>query len=94
MPPPPRLAAKKAFLEFAKKGGLLVSKNPLPEGEGYQVVVQVKATPDAKSKNFRIPLVLHTCKGCNNRTRMKMITNIDSTGALRDGFCIHGLEFK
>jgi CheY-like chemotaxis protein len=56
----------KAKLEFVKKGDLLVSKAPLPDGEGYQVVVQVKATPDAKSKNFRIPLVLHTCKGCSN----------------------------
>jgi len=56
----------KAKLEFEKKGNLLVSKAPLPEGEGYQVVVQVKTTADAKAKNFRIPLVLHTCKGCNN----------------------------
>ena len=56
----------KAKIEFEKKGNLLVSKAPLPAGEGYQVVVQVKATADAKSKNFRIPLVLHTCKGCSN----------------------------
>ena len=56
----------KAKLEFEKKGNLLVSKAPLPEGEGYQVVVQVKAGPDAKAKNFRIPLALHTCKGCSN----------------------------
>lgn len=58
--------AGKKKLEFTKKGGLLVSSAPLPEGEGYQVVVQVKTTADAKSKNFRIPLVLHTCKGCSN----------------------------
>ena len=38
----------------------------LLEGEGYQVVVQVKTTADAKSKNFRIPLLTHTCKGCSN----------------------------
>ena len=56
----------KAKLEFEKKGDLLVSKAPLPEGEGYQVVVQVKTTPDAKSKNFRIKLLLYTCKGCSN----------------------------
>lgn len=56
----------KAKLEFEKKGDLLVSKAPLPGGEGYQVVVQVKTTADAKSKNFRIPLVLHICKGCSN----------------------------
>ena len=58
--------AGKVKLEFEKKGDLLVSKTPLPEGEGYQIVVQVKADADAKSKNFRIKLLLYTCKGCNN----------------------------
>lgn len=56
----------KAKIDFEKKGNLLVSKVPLPEGEGYQVVMQVKTTADAKAKNFRIPLALHTCKGCSN----------------------------
>ena len=56
----------KARLDFEKKGNLLVSKAPLPDGEGYTVVVQVKADAEAKPKNFRIPLVLHTCKGCGN----------------------------
>lgn len=51
-------------LEFEKKGDILVSKTALPEGEGYTVVLQVKDTPEAKSKNFRIPLVLHECGGC------------------------------
>ncbi|HRH95325.1 MAG TPA: hypothetical protein PLB55_05290 [Prosthecobacter sp.] len=56
----------KTKLEFEKKGNLLVSKAPLPAGEGYTVVVQVKANAETKPKNFRIPLVLHTCKGCSN----------------------------
>lgn len=56
----------KTKLEFEKKGNLLVSKAPLPAGEGYTVVVQVKADAETKPKNFRIPLVLHTCKGCSN----------------------------
>lgn len=56
----------KAKLEFEKKGNLLVSKTPLPAGEHYTVVVQVKASADAKSKNFRIPLDLSVCKGCGN----------------------------
>ena len=51
-------------LDFEKKGDSLVSKTALPEGEGYTVVVQLKATPDAKPKNFRIPLLLHECGGC------------------------------
>jgi hypothetical protein len=56
----------KAKIEFEKKGDLLVSKTPLPEGEGYQVVVQARPSAEAKPKNFRIKLELHTCKGCSN----------------------------
>ena len=56
----------KAKLEFEKNGDLLVSKTPLPEGEGYQVVVQAKSAADAKPKNFRIKLQLHNCGGCSN----------------------------
>lgn len=56
----------KTKIEFEKKGDLLVSKTKLPEGEGYQVVLQAKSTPDAKTKNFRIKLQLYICKGCGN----------------------------
>ena len=56
----------KTKLEFEKKGDLLVSKIPLPAGEGYQVVVQAKTTADAKAKNFRIKLETHECKKCHN----------------------------
>ncbi|MCP5560188.1 MAG: hypothetical protein H7A55_20760 [Verrucomicrobiaceae bacterium] len=56
----------KTKIEFAKKGDLFVSTTKLPDGEGYQVVVQAKSTPEAKTKNFRIKLQLHTCKGCGN----------------------------
>ena len=56
----------KTKLEFEKKGDLLVSKMPLPAGEGYQVVVQAKTNADTKPKNFRIKLLTHMCKGCTN----------------------------
>jgi hypothetical protein len=56
----------KTMMTFEKKGDLFVSTTPLPEGEGYQVVLQAKATPEAKTKNFRIKLELHTCKECGN----------------------------
>jgi hypothetical protein len=56
----------KQKLEFEKKGDLLVSKTPLPTGEHYVVVVQVKPNVDAKPKNFRIKLDLSTCSGCSN----------------------------
>jgi hypothetical protein len=57
----------KVKMEFANKDGKLVSTTKLPEGEGYQVVVQAKPTPDAKTKNFRIKLQTHICGGpCKN----------------------------
>lgn len=55
----------KTKINFEKKGDLLVSPVPLPEGEGYQIVVQAKTAPDAKPKNFRIKLETHICKGCS-----------------------------
>lgn len=54
----------KTKLEMEKKGDVLVSKTALPEGDDYNVVVQVKSTPDAKPKNFRIPLATSECGGC------------------------------
>ena len=56
----------KTKLEFEKKGDLLVSKVPLPAGEGYQIVVQAKTSADAKAKNFRIKLLTHICGPCGN----------------------------
>jgi hypothetical protein len=54
----------KATLQFEKKGDALVSKTKLPEGEGYNLVVQFKPTADAKPQNFRFKLDLHTCGEC------------------------------
>jgi hypothetical protein len=54
----------KATIEFEKKGDSLVSKAKLPEGEGYNVVVQFKPNPDAKAQNYRFKLDLHTCGEC------------------------------
>lgn len=56
----------KTKIEFEKKGDLVVSKTKLPEGEGYQVVLQVKTTPESKPKNFRIKLILSLCEKCHN----------------------------
>src|SRR5437867_7177063 len=38
----------KKTVEFEKKGDTLVSKSKLPDGEGYNVVVQFKRTSDSK----------------------------------------------
>lgn len=54
----------KAKLEFEKKGDSLVSKTKLPEGDGYNVVVQFKQTAEAKPQNFRFKLDMHRCGEC------------------------------
>lgn len=54
----------KAKVEFEKQGDLLVSKSKLPEGDGYNVVVQFKQTTDAKPQNFRFKYEAHTCGTC------------------------------
>jgi len=54
----------KATLDFEKKGGSLVSKSKLPEGDGYNIAVQFRQTAEAKPQNFRFKLDLSTCGGC------------------------------
>jgi hypothetical protein len=54
----------KAKLEFEKSGDAFVSTTTLPEGDGYRVVLQVKATPDAKSQNIRIEYHAEVCETC------------------------------
>jgi len=58
--------AGKKRIEFEKKGDVLVSEQPLPEGNGYTVVLQLKQSADAKPKNFRIPLNLNICSKCQH----------------------------
>jgi hypothetical protein len=54
----------KQTIQFEKKGDALVSKTKLPEGEGYNLVVQFKQTADAKPMNIRFKLDMHTCGEC------------------------------
>jgi hypothetical protein len=54
----------KATLQFEKKGDALVSKTKLPEGDGYNVVVQFKQTAESKQLNLRFKLDLGTCGEC------------------------------
>lgn len=56
----------KATLDFEKSGDSLISKAPLPEGEGYTAILQVKSKPDAKPQNLRIKLDLAECKECKH----------------------------
>ena len=58
---------KKKKLKLEKKGDALVSTEKLPEGDGYNLVVQVKANAEAKPKNFRFTFLNHICLGsCKN----------------------------
>lgn len=54
----------KATLQFEKKGDSLVSKTKLPDGEGYNIVVQFKQTAEAKPVNLRFKLQMHICGEC------------------------------
>jgi len=54
----------KKTVEFEPKGGVLVSKTKLPEGDGYNLVVQFKPGATAKPQNFRFKLDLGACGEC------------------------------
>lgn len=54
----------KQTLQFEKKGDSLASTTKLPEGEGYNVVVQFKQTPESKPSNLRFKLELNACEKC------------------------------
>ena len=56
--------AGRTRIEFEKKGAVLVSKGKLPEGDGYNVVLQFKQTAEAKPVNLRFNLDMHVCGGC------------------------------
>lgn len=57
--------AGKSKLAFEKTGDAFVSTTTLPEGDGYRVVLQIKATADAKPQNFRMDYHTEICGGCN-----------------------------
>lgn len=54
----------KAKLEFKNQDGVLISKANLPDGDGYNLVLQVKLKAEAAPQNFRIPLHLEICEKC------------------------------
>ncbi len=53
-------------LAFTKDGDKLVSDKTIPEGKDLPVVVQIKATPDAKSVTEKFNLNLAKCPTCSN----------------------------
>ncbi len=58
-------AAGRVKLEVEQTAFGFVTKEVLPAGGPYRVVVQVRATAEAKPQNFRIDLNLGNCAGCD-----------------------------
>ncbi len=56
--------AGKTKIEFERKGNVLVSKSTLPEGDGYNLVLQFKQAAEAKPQNFRFKFETHDCGKC------------------------------
>jgi len=52
-------------LALEKTSAGFVSVGALPAGEPYRVVVQVRASPEARPQNFRIDLNLEECGECS-----------------------------
>ncbi|HMP75332.1 MAG TPA: hypothetical protein PKE12_03450 [Kiritimatiellia bacterium] len=55
----------KTQLALVKEGDALVSATPLPEGDGYRIVVRIQSAPEARTQNFRITYHAEQCGGCN-----------------------------
>lgn len=51
-------------LEFSETNGALISTEPLPAGDGYTVVVQVRESATARPKNYRVVLHDEMCAEC------------------------------
>lgn len=60
-------ASGRTPLQMEKTAAGFLSKTPLPAGVPYRVVVQVRATPEAKPQNFRLDLNLDTCGECQHK---------------------------
>ncbi len=67
----------KVGLEFAAKGGSLVSNVALPKGDDYTVVLQVRDTASARPKIYRVEFHDEVCKECK---RAEYACACDDTG--------------
>ena len=54
----------KVQLAFTEKNGAFVSKTALPEGDDYNVVVQIKDNASARPKNYRVLFHDEICGEC------------------------------
>ncbi len=60
-------ASGKVKLDLEKTANGFISKTALPAGDPYRVVVQTRASADAKPKNFRVDLNLEMCVECQKK---------------------------
>ena len=60
-------ASGKVKLDLEKTATGFISKTALPAGDPYRVVVQTRASADAKPKNFRVDLNLEMCGECQKK---------------------------
>ena len=58
--------AKPTKLTFTKEGDKLVSSGPIPDGNDYPTVVQIRAKAGAKPVNEKFNLDLTKCPTCSN----------------------------
>lgn len=54
-------------IEFEKKGESLVSKTKLPEGDGYNLEIQLRNDATAKPQNIRFKMDLNACSECKHK---------------------------
>ena len=57
---------KPTRLEFEKVGDVLVSTEPLPEGDAVPAIVRVKTSPDTKNVTDRFTVKMGECEKCGN----------------------------
>jgi len=55
----------KTMMNLQSAGDALVSAEALPEGDGYIIVIQIKASPESRIQNFRLLYHAENCGGCN-----------------------------
>lgn len=59
--------SKPTRMTFTKQGDVLISDIAFPEGNDFPVVVQIKATPDAKTVIEKFNLNLSDCPTCKHQ---------------------------
>jgi hypothetical protein len=72
----------KARLNLQRAGDVLTSAEALPAGDGYLIVVQIKANPAGKTQNFRITYHAELCGDCQ---RAEYACTCEHAGEEEDG---------